>query len=133
MRYFGGGMGHQNQENRWTINKRVEEYDNDMEVDDSEEENIGPNEDVETNPNLQLQELQKLASDLTSAPGEESDMDVDSDDDDSDRDSAKDADEDNLLADYIDNSDDNSDDSDEIDFGPEDGYGEENEGSFAEF
>lgn len=117
MRYFGGGIGHQSQEDRWTTSGRNKELDNDaMDVDDSDDDQA-QDETSETNPNIQLQELHQLVSDLTSTPAGESDEDVDSEEDDSDVDSIGGTDEDDLFAEG---------DSDEADFGPEDGEGEGN-------
>lgn len=118
MRYFGGGLGHQNQEDRWTTGRRDEEPDNGViDVDDSEDDQAQA-ETGEANTSFQLQELHQLVSGLTSGPAGESDEDVDSEDNDSDVDSIEDkdvGDEDDLFA---------HDDSDEADFGPEDRDGE---------
>lgn len=116
MRYFGGGIGHQSQEDRWTTSGHNKELDGDaMDVDGSEDIQV-QDETSMNNPILQLQELHQLASHLTSQAAGESDEDFDPDESDSDVDSVGDADED-LFADN---------DSDEVDLGPEDGDGEGN-------
>lgn len=77
MRYLGGGIGHQNQDARWTSSNRYEDDAIDMEVDPPCEE------DIDDDPK-KLQGLQELAKELATRPVGEDDKDLDTDDSDSD-------------------------------------------------
>lgn len=89
MRYLGEGIGHQNQDARWTSSNRYEDDNNDMEVDLPCEEDFDDDQ-------KKLQGLQELAKELaTRAAGEDDeDIDIDNDSDgSSDEDEVSDDDE----------------------------------------
>lgn len=122
MRYLGHGIGHQNQDARWTS-----ELDDEMDTDPDFEEDINSGGGPEENSDSQLQELRELAMKMISQPAGDDDEDVDSDD----SEDSEGLDEDNLFfdgdsEDGEDSEDDkDSGDDDEFDFGPQDGEGED--------
>lgn len=121
MRYLGGGIGHQNQDARWTSSKEGENQDNDMgtNMDGPCEENTDMDEDpVDEN------QLRELAIKLSSRPADEDDEDIEPDDSDNSSDGSSDEDE---TSDHETNQDDlfiddeGNEDQEEHDFGPDDG------------
>jgi hypothetical protein len=132
MRYLGGGIGHQNQESRWTPTRHKDdngedEMDVDSEPDEREEQS-----ELGGDRALLLRRLQQIALDLESRPVGDSDDDMSSENDSSQEGSDDgDIEEDDLLGE----SDIDSGSEDEPDFGPEDGdgCGEIDDTGFGEF
>lgn len=133
MRYLGHGIGHQNQDARWTS-----ELNDDMDTDPDFEEDIGSGGSPEENSDSQLEGLRELAMKMISQPAGDDDEDVDSDDSE-DSEEYEGLDKDNLFFDgdsrYGEDSEDDKDggDDDEFDFGPHDGEGEDGDDDGAEF
>lgn len=112
MRYLGGGIGHQNQRDRWA-SPADDESDDAMEVDSSSEEEGEGN--VEESSGL-IQNLQDLATQISSGPASHDDGDlVSSSEEDDDNDEEGDDDSDSDL--FTDSEEGDKDD----DFGPDNG------------
>jgi hypothetical protein len=120
MRYFEGGIGHQNQSGRWTSRGQEGHNNNYMDVDSD------PERDMQGSHNEQLQELRQQALETRTCPAKEDDKDVTSNHADSD-----DSEDASLLGDFNDNDDK---DYDEPYFGPEDGAeGDAEDTGFGDF
>lgn len=121
MRYLGGGIGHQNQDARWTSTGQEDHYNDDMDIDSDPEENMHTEEGTANNQDMQLQKLHQLALETSVRP-------ADSDDED---DNAADSDNSENMSSVEDHTfDDDSDDEvdeDEPYFGDEDGVGDDRE------
>lgn len=121
MRYFGGGIGHQNQDARWTSHGEVGRKNDAMDIDPD------PEDDITQTRDTRLQELRQLALETSARPADSDDSDVDSSNsDDSDNtsmegDLSSDNDSDEGVDDY------------EPYFGPEDGDGDREDYGFSEF
>lgn len=124
MRYLGGGIGHQNQDARWTSNGEEGAQNNDMDIDPNQV-NMHAENGMIANEEKRLQELRKLALETSNRPAESDDEDVnstDSDDSEDTSDYSSDGDSDEEVDGY------------EPYFGPEDGEGDEKEDTgFSEF
>lgn len=125
MRYLGGGIGHQNQDKRWT--PRVEEspQNNAMVVDPTPAAGVHAENSAASRGNIELQKLQILALETSNHPAGSDDEDIDSgesDDSEGSREGyASDDDSDEEVDEY------------EPYFGPEDGEGNEEDTGFADF
>lgn len=129
MRYLGGGIGHQNQAERWTLSRGDEDVDDDdTDIDSPPEEDIDIDEDPEDD--TQLQGLRELAIEMSSLPAGDDHDDITSDNNsDSDLDENEGSDEDELFPD----DDEDSGEDEELDFGPDDGEADEDDIGFGDF
>jgi hypothetical protein len=116
MRYFGGGIGHLNQGDRWTSTGSDED---DMDVDSDLEGEVGNDGQLEDTQDKehQFQSLHNLAIQISSHAAGEEDEDVHSE---SDNDSEGSSNSSNHMLDLFN---DTEDENEEEDFGPEDGEG----------
>jgi hypothetical protein len=115
MRYLKGGVGHQNQDKRWTPSRIEEDGDDTMDVDPAPERDTHMDEDSEDARRMQA--IRDLATKMTSgAAGDDRDVESSyNSDDSSDYEKFGVLDEHELL----DHNEDEEDD--EFDFGPYDG------------
>lgn len=120
MRYLGHGIGHQNQDARWT---QAGLEDDGMDVDPAPEEDINLGGSVEDDPTSQIQGLQEMAMKLASQTAGDDDEQIHSDED-SENEDDDGSDDDDL---FHDDDDESSEDGDVLDFGPDDGEGEDDE------
>lgn len=111
MRYFGGGIGHQNQATRWAF-KAQEDHDMDIGPDFQE---VQTEEDAEDNQNVQMEELRQLALATSTCPAQEDEEDINA------------SDSDNSVIEEDSSDDGNESDGDELYFGPEDEEGTDKE------
>lgn len=134
MRYLGGGIGHQNQDIRWTSKGQEDNRSDSMDIDGELEEEIQTEQDMEDNQHLQLEEVQKLALQTSIRPAEEADKDIDVDSDNTDDTDSNLSAEDNIFNHGEDDeSDTDESDNDEPYFGPEDESGEDEDNGFGKF
>lgn len=134
MRYLGGGIGHQNQDTRWTSKGQEDNRSDSMDIDGELEEEIQTEQDMEDNQHLQLEEVQKLALQTSIRPAEEADKDIDVDSDNTDDTDSNLSAEDNIFNHGEDDeSDTDESDNDELYFGPEDESGEDEDNGFGKF
>lgn len=123
MRYFGGGIGHQTQATTWASRGQKDPPSDGMDVDPKYDNSC-----MAYNQDAQLQELRKLAVEVSARPAESDDEDINSSDSDNSED-------DSSVEGHSHDSDSDGDvDDHESYFGPEDGEGyDKDDDGFADF
>lgn len=122
MRYFGGGIGHQTQAERWTLGSQKDPQSNNMNIDVNDDEDH-----ISNNLDAQLQELHQLAIETSIYPAESEDEDVNTSDSDDSENSS-------MEGHSLDSDSDENVDDHESYFGPEDGEGyEKDDDGFDDF
>lgn len=122
MRYLGYGIGHQNQDARWTQARNSGPDDDNMDVDVDPEEDGYPGGATDDSQASQIQGLTEMAMKMATQTAGDNDEEIHSDED-SDNE-GKTSDEGDL---FYDDDEESSEDDHDFDFGPNDGESEDDE------